>query len=578
MHLPPANEPSAKRRQSTALATPAIRTARRRPGAALGVSLICAASVTTSAAAQSPPRADAGARPGAPVAASSAPGPSDEVAPDSPRAMLTHFFELTRANRLADAAVYLDVPASEEARATELVGRFKAVLDRHVWIDLDQVSASSSGDLRDGLSPSAEQVAEIPGPSGRPEPVRLERNKGRGWLFARATVQRIDGWYEGLEHRWLREHLPPSLLTPGPKELLWWQWIAVLMIVFVAWAAGALLGRISRRVLTRVASRTSAAWDDALLQRLAGPLTLAWTIVLVYMSVHWLALYAPAQDFVNAALRGAAFVAFFWALARSVDVAAQVLMASPWGTLHPGSRSLVALAARTGKLGVLAMGVIALLSELGYPVASLVAGLGIGGLALALAAQKTVENLFGAFSIAADQPFREGDFVKIEDFVGTVEAIGLRSTRIRTLDRTLVSVPNGKLAEMRLESFTARDRIRLACVIGLVYDTTAAQMKQVLEGLERTLRSHPKIWPDAVIVRFSAFADSSLDIEIMAWFETADYGEFQGYRQEVLLGFMEIVEQAGTSFAFPTRTLHVIDDSPPEPEPQRAEAAAPARQ
>jgi MscS family membrane protein len=215
------------------------------------------------------------------------------------------------------------------------------------------------------------------------------------------------------------------------------------------------------------------------------------------------------------------------------------------------------LSARIGKVVVAAIAIVGVLSLFGYPVASLVAGLGLGGLALALAAQKTVENLFGAFSIGVDQPFREGDFVKIEDFVGTVEAIGLRSTRFRTLDRTIITIPNGRLAEMRLESFTARDRLRFSAVIGRVYETTGPQMREVLAGFERVLRQHPRLWQDAVVVRFREFAASSLDIEVMAWFATADWGEFQVIRQEVLLQFMDVVAAAGTSMAFPTRTIHV---------------------
>jgi MscS family membrane protein len=115
---------------------------------------------------------------------------------------------------------------------------------------------------------------------------------------------------------------------------------------------------------------------------------------------------------------------------------------------------------------------------------------------------------------------------------------------------------------MRLESYTARDRMRLACTVGLVYETTAAQMRQVLEGLEAVLRAHPKIWPDTVVVRFKELAASSLDIEVMACFQTPDWGEFQLIRQEVLLDFMAVVERAGTGFAFPTRTVHVAADRP----------------
>jgi MscS family membrane protein len=258
-------------------------------------------------------------------------------------------------------------------------------------------------------------------------------------------------------------------------------------------------------------------------------------------------------------LRTTALVAVFWALWRGVDVAVSHVQARNWAQLGSSTRSIIQIGERLGKAALLAVALVVVLAELGYPVAGLVAGLGIGGIALALAAQKTVENLFGSVALAADPPFGVGDFVRVEDFVGTVEAIGLRSTRIRTLDRTLVSLPNGRLADMRLESFSARDRMRLACTIGLVYGTTVDQMRRVLADLEAALRAHPRIWPDAVVVRFKEFGASSLDIEVMAWFQTSDWSEFQLIRQEVLLTFMEVVERAGTGFAFPTRTVHVVD-------------------
>lgn len=127
---------------------------------------------------------------------------------------------------------------------------------------------------------------------------------------------------------------------------------------------------------------------------------------------------------------------------------------------------------------------------------------------------------------------------------------------------------------MRIESFTARDRLRLATAIGLVYDTSAAQMREVLEGFERVLRAHPRIWPDAMMVRFREFAASSLDIEIMAWFQTSTWSGFQLIRQEVLLDFMGVVEASGSAFAFPAQTLHLVRESGapavPESAPVRA--------
>ena len=366
----------------------------------------------------------------------------------------------------------------------------------------------------------------------------------------------------GLLATWVQEHLPNVLLGVGPFHILVWQWLAFPAVALIAYAIGGIASRVIHRMLRRVVARTSVEWDDEVITRLRAPLTVALTVVVAWALLPWLELDASAGTGLARLLRGVFFADVFWALWRLVDIARHVMLRTHWARASAPSRALIPLGARVVKVVVLAIASVAVLSMLGYPVASLIAGLGLGGLAFALAAQKTVENLFGAFSLGIDQPFREGDFVKIEEFVGTVEAIGLRSSRFRTLDRTLITIPNGRLADMRLESFTARDRLRLATVIGLEYQTTTAQMREVLAGFERVLRDHPKIWPDAVVVRFKEFAASSLDVEVMAWFQTSAWPEFQGIRQEILLGFMEVVERAGTSFAFPTQTLHVASLPP----------------
>ena len=341
-----------------------------------------------------------------------------------------------------------------------------------------------------------------------------------------------------------------------------WHWAVIAVALPVAALVGWIASRLLRSALRAGVGRTRASWDDVLVNRLGDPLTVGLTVGAALVILPFLDFAGTLAHDIRRVARAILLADFFWATWRIVDASGHLALRSSWAVRVPASRSLVPLGARATKAVLLAIAVVAALSLFGYPVASLVAGLGIGGLALALAAQKTVENLFGAFSIGVDQPFREGDFVKIEDFVGTVEAIGLRSTRFRTLDRTIISIPNGKLAEMRLESFTERDRLRLAAVVGLVYETTSSQLRSALSGFEAVLRAHPKIWPDAVVVRFREFAASSLDIEIMAWFQTTDWGEFQAIRQEILLQFMEVVERAGSSFAFPTRTVHLAKDPP----------------
>jgi len=208
-----------------------------------------------------------------------------------------------------------------------------------------------------------------------------------------------------------------------------------------------------------------------------------------------------------------------------------------------------------GKIFVVVLAVVALLSELGYAVTSLVAGLGIGGVAVALGAQKTLENLFGAVSIGADQPFLQGDVVRVGELTGTVEVVGLRSTRIRTQDRTLVTIPNGKLADMQIESFASRDRLYLGTTLRLVYGTKVEQLRAILAGLEQVLREQPQLWPEGMSVRFVGFGEYSLNIELQAWFSTTDWNQFMVIRQEALLRFLEVVEEHGSALAFPTRIV-----------------------
>lgn len=476
---------------------------------------------------------------------------------DTPRASIARFLDACRSGQYEEAARFLRA----DTDGPRLARHLKAVLDRNEWIDLDRLSADPHGDVNDGLAAETDEVMTIKRPDAGRDPVRVVRVEdadGTRWKFSRGTVERIETWYRALPDHFALEHLPEVLLRPGWFELLWWQWAALPVLVVLALLGGRALGWVTREVLGRVTSRTAASWDDLLVRRVGGPLTAGWALALLYLAVPRLALLGPAEVSVRRVLGALALFTGAWAMLRTVEIGAKVVTSSAWVIARPASRALIPIASRAAHIAVLAIAAIVILSYLGVPVTSLVAGLGVGGLALALAAQKTVENLFGAFSLGLDQPIREGDFIKVEDFVGTVEAIGLRSTRIRTLDRTVVSLPNGKLADMRLESYTARDRLRLSCTVGLVYGTTEAQLRTILDGLERVLRAHPLIWPDTVVVRFSGFGESSLDVEVMAWFQTTVWGEFQAARQEVLLGFMAVVEEAGSGFAFPTRTVHVV--------------------
>ena len=403
-----------------------------------------------------------------------------------------------------------------------------------------------------------------------PRPVMANLPKLARWAlpllalaFPKVVLAQARGGWDSADARPpFEEFLPGALLRSGPYGLLWWQWLALPSLLLLGVAVGWLLGRLTRMVLQRVAARTRNGWDDELLPRVAGPLTALWAVAFTTAAEPWLALGPGAESVLLRILRAATYLTLFWAGFRLVDLGFAALFRSPFARASAGLKGLFPLLRKVSKVVLLAIGAVAVLNELGFQVASLLAGLGIGGIALALAAQKTVENLFGSVAIGVDQPFRVGDMVKVDDFVGMVESIGMRSTRFRTLDRTVITYPNGKLADTRSETLAARDRIRLYTNLSLSYDTTGAQMRAVLGGIEEALKSHPRIAQDIPQVRFTEFKDWALNVEVMAWFGTADWLEFTRLRQEIFLRFMEIVARSGASFAYPTRTVRMAKSAP----------------
>jgi MscS family membrane protein len=488
------------------------------------------------------------------------PLPSEpEVAPDSPRASLAEFVALTQKGKYADAAAFLALAPGQEADGPELARRLKAVLDRYLWIDVESLSPLAQGDEKDGLPPGVDQIGTIP-VGDRTEPVRILRREtpeGGRWLISPSTVGRIDGWYSSLGDLWLRHHLPDWLLRVGPAKLLRWQWLALPLLLALAYVLARLIAWPAQKLMARLAARTKTTWDDAVVDRLGGFWTLLWMWIVIQALLPWLELSPTAETTAQRCLRAAALLSLFGILYRAVDIFGEGMKGAPWALGNPSARSALSIAMRTAKVAVVVLGAIGAFIELGYPVASVLAGLGIGGLALALAAQKTVENLFGSVSLAADEAIRLGDSVRIDNVQGTVEGIGLRSTRLRTPERTLVTIPNGLLAGLRIESLTARDRMRLACTLGLAYGTSASQVRQVLESCERILRAEPRLWPHDVFVRLKELSGASLDVEILAWFEVT-WEEFTLIRQEVLLQFLEAVEKAGATLASSTPTVQVV--------------------
>jgi MscS family membrane protein len=251
--------------------------------------------------------------------------------------------------------------------------------------------------------------------------------------------------------------------------------------------------------------------------------------------------------------------ALCWLSLTLMDVVAALALKRSQRLNRPGDTALVRLLNRLSKAAAVIAAGLVLLYLGGVDLTAVLTGLGVGGIAIGFGAQKTIENLFGGIMVISDQPVNVGDQCRIGEFSGIVEDIGLRSTRIRTADRTVVSIPNGHLANMSLENFAVRDRIRFHQTVGLHCQTTAGQLRAVLTGIRRLLAAHPKVEAESAGTRFVRFSGASLDVEISAYVLERDQRAFLEVQEELLLGILDVIDASGTSVASPVRVAGPAD-------------------
>jgi MscS family membrane protein len=356
-------------------------------------------------------------------------------------------------------------------------------------------------------------------------------------------------------------------------EVLLWQWLGLLVITFAAWLLSYIGASAVVALVRPLAARTQTDLDDRLFDTTLPPLRLLMAIFLFWVGSRPLGLAVPAETFLAESMRSLVLVAITWLLMRLVNVVAEALEQRLESRGQESAVPLVAPGRKAVKAVIFLIAFVAVLDNFGFNVTALVAGLGVGGIAVALAAQKSIENLFGGIMLFADRPVRPGQFCRFGDQVGTVEDIGLRSTRIRTLDRTVVTVPNSEFSALHIENFARRDFIRLYATLGLRYETTPEQLRHVLVEVRKLLYSHPMISNDPARIRFVGFGAYSLDLEIFAYVTTSDWAEFLGVREDVFLRIMDLVEASGTGFAFPSQTLYLGKDGGLDDERARAAEA-----
>jgi MscS family membrane protein len=474
----------------------------------------------------------------------------------SPQSTVRGFLVASRAGDPDTAAKHLDLrrlPKDQRAGNGARVARqLRTVLDRTLWIDPDTLSDSPDGDRDDGLPARRDLVGTIRTARG-PVDVVVERTTEvdgtPAWKFASAFVARIPELHAEYGDGPLAPFLPGFMLEIEVLTVRLWQWLALLLLLAVGLLLAWLTSGPLLRLLGFVVPPDRRHQSERLLARVKGPLRLIIVIVVLAAGAPWLALSVPAASTLRILRKVASTAVVTWLWLRIVDVVAAI--ADDRLRLHgrAAAVSVIPLGRRTLKIFVAIMAAIAVVQNLGYDATGIIAGLGVGGLALALAAQKTVENLFGGVMLITDQPVRVGDLCRFGSRTGTVEDIGLRSTRIRTLERTLVSVPNAEFASTPIENLAARDRTLLDATVGLRLTTTPAQLRAVLDGLRALVAAAPRVDRESVQVRLVAVTATAFDVQLRADVLTRDWNEFAAVRERIYLDMLDVLDRAGTGLA-----------------------------
>ncbi len=341
------------------------------------------------------------------------------------------------------------------------------------------------------------------------------------------------------------------------------HWLAAVAALFVTVVAQRYLLVSFHRLAQTIANRTETRIDNMMLEAAEKPANWLILIIGLMLSLHLLAPDATQFPLIEPLFQlGRAITVIIggWFLWRLIGAMAAYLRDRARQTESPLDDQLIPFIAKTLRLLLIITGVLMVAQNLGYSISGLIASLGIGGIAVAMAAKDTLANVFGSIMILVDRPFTVGDWIKTSEFEGVVEEVGFRSTHIRTFGKTLVNVPNSRLANMVIDNIDARPKRRIKMRIGITYDTSTAKMEQAIIGIERILKAHPGVNQDYSLVKFDNFDDSALSIFLYYFSASTVWEEYLQVRQEVNLQIMQLLESLDIEFAFPSRTVYLHQD------------------
>ena len=476
---------------------------------------------------------------------------TDKLGRSNPRSAVTAFLEACQRQDYATASQYLDLrhlaARNREEQGPDLAKRLDAALNSAPDFDVSELSRNPEGDSSNNDNPPSEPVATL-NQDGETYTLRLERvtlqpGGPSVWLFSPDTVVAVLRLNPATSTPpWLAHYLPAFLISVAFLQTPLWKWLSLLLAALILISLSRQLDRLLAPIFHTASQRLIPRAHWALTEAVIRPIRLFLSTVVLRIVVGTVRPSAIAGIYIGRALELLVVWSIAWCLLRIVDLFLNRVESSMAARHEFSGRSILRLGRRTACVTIVIVAILMILSSWGYNTATLVAGLGVGGIAVALAAQQTIANIFGGVSVIGDRPVAIGDFGKFGDLIGTVEDIGMRSTQVRTLNRTLVSVPNATFAGSNLENYSVRDKILFNPTFQIKRSTPDEEVWHLIEQLQKALEKHPSAEVGPTPVRLTGLTAAAFNIEIFCYVLTPDIDRFYKIQGELLLAINDALQ------------------------------------
>jgi len=484
----------------------------------------------------------------------------------TPRNAIRGFMRAFESGDYVAAARYLDLrdlpPRYRSDEPAALARQLGIVFSREVWINPSDISDEPMGAQGDGLPPDQDRLAVISGGTGDVALLlrRVPREDGESdWKISNATVARTADLYADFGYGPIVELVADRLPRVSFLGVELFKWVLALGGGLIAYAAMLLCTSVVARTWTPPPSVP----PERLWRYLRGPVSVIVGVLAANTILTELGLGVTARKIAEG--RTLLILLATWLVLATLNLVRDSRVAS----LRKQGREAAVVIQRpifgALKIVIVITALVLWLDNIGYNVTTLLASLGIGGVAVALALQKPLEDVFGAFTLYNQQPVRIGDFCRFGDKIGTVEEIGLRTTRIRTLANTVISVPNAKIVAEYLENVSARKKILYNPIVRLRYNTSPEVLRRVLHDVRAMLASHAKVLQEGLRVRFIKIGADALEIEIFAYLDTVVWPQYLELAEDLNMRVLESIAAAGASLALPAQSLILEQARAPNP-------------